>query len=288
MKIKKTFLWVFIILFFLLLPSWIFFISNLAFWPWNNYIFAHSLNKYLAKIFPENEKIQLKKGDYYYRLWEYEKALQQYGKIDCKTDFICSILYYNLGNTYYRLWENSHQITDKLWFWQQSLSGYQKALQIKEDEKTRKNYEFVLKKMNEFIDEMKKKQESEKQPPQLPESSQEDKDTQEKDDTQSNTQELKDENNTPWEEKSQEPQSNASDDNIQPRGPSMKIDENALDTTPELTPEQNDEIQEYIEQLQQEEKNNIHLNKPREQKDILDILRDDFMFEDFGKNNNGW
>ncbi len=287
MKIKKTFLWVFIILFFLVLPSWIFFVSNLAFWPGNNYIFAHSLNKYLAKIFPENEKIQLKKGDYYYRFWEYKKALEQYTKIDCKTDLICSILYYNLGNTYYRLWENTPQITDKLWFWQQALSVYQKALQILEDEKTRKNYEFVLKKMNEFIDEMKKKQELEKQPPQQ-EPSQENQDTQENDSPQPNTEELQDENNNTWEEKSQSPQPNTSDNQIQPRWPSMKIDENALDTVPELTQEQKEEIQKYIEKLQQEEKNNIHLNKPREQKDIFDILRDDFMFEWMKQNQSGW
>ncbi len=107
-----------------------------------------------------------------------------------------------------------------------------------------------------------------------------------------NTQEKSDKNPPSSEkakENSQESQSqDQPSDQIQPRWPSMKIDENALDTVPELTQEQKEEIQKYIEKLQQEEKNNIHLNKPREQKDIFDILRDDFMFEWMKQNQSGW
>lgn len=107
-----------------------------------------------------------------------------------------------------------------------------------------------------------------------------------------NTQEKSDKNPSSSkkpEEKSQEsqPQEQTSDQ-IQPRGPSIKIDENAPESSKELTQEQKEQIQWYIEQLKQEEKNNIHLNKPREQQDIFDILRDDFMFEWMKQNQSGW
>ena len=292
MKIKKTLFWISFLLFFLLLPSGIFFLSNLAFWPGNNYIFSHNLNRHLERFFRNNDKIELKKWDYYYRLWEYQKALEKYTKIDCKIDSLCIILYYNLGNTYYRLWEYSQQSTDKVGFWQHALSTYQKALQLQEDEKTRKNYEFVLKKLNDFMQEMKKKQEekddSQLNPPQ------EEEEKWENETSQTDEKEKEQENETSPssekpEEKSQEsqPQEQTSDQ-IQPRGPSIKIDENAPESSKELTQEQKEQIQWYIEQLKQEEKNNIHLNKPREQQDIFDILRDDFIFGWMKQNQSGW
>lgn len=166
MKIKKTSFFVWIIVFVLLLPSAIFILSNLAFWPGNNYIFSNNMNKYLEKIFPKNEKIQLKKWDYYYRLWEYEKALQTYVKINCKTEEVCFSLSYNLGNTYYRLGENNPYTNEKIWLWQKSLSSYQKALWVKEDENTRKNYEFVLKKLNDLMNDLNKETQPEPEPTQ--------------------------------------------------------------------------------------------------------------------------
>ncbi len=295
MKIKKTLLWIFIILFILLLPSGVFIVSNFAFWPGGNYIFAQNLNKYLEKIFPENEKIQLKKGDYYYRLWEYQKAREKYENIDCKSDTICMILYYNLGNTYYRLWEYIPQDSDKIWFWQEALWAYQKALQIQEDEKTRKNYEFVLKKLNEFIQEVTKKQEEEMkksaqeqswEEPNQPEENGEQKED-EKQEPQKENQKPSAQQDKEQSEESK-PQQDENSQQIQPRGPSIKIDQKALDTVPELTKEQKQEIENYIKELQQEEKSNIHLNKPREQKDIFDILKDDFMFEWMKQNQTGW
>lgn len=288
MKIKKTSFFLWIILFFLLLPTWIFFLSNLAFWPWDNYIFSNNMNVYLEKIFPKNEKIQLKRWDYYYRLWEYEKALQKYVKINCKTQEICFSLSYNLGNTYYKLWEKSLSPNEKISFWQKALSSYQKALEVKEDDHARKNYEFVLKKLNELMDEIQQNiqsnqnqnqpNETQKSDPQENNSQQEESDkTQEEQEQQENSQESGEQ---------EQPQNQT--DETQPRGPSIKIDENAIDETTKLTPDQKEAIEKYIENLQQEEKNNIHLNKPREQRDIYDILREDFMFEDLNKNQSGW
>lgn len=91
-----------------------------------------------------------------------------------------------------------------------------------------------------------------------------------------------------WENTSEENQNNTWEDTPQPRGPSIKIDENALQEAKPLTPEEKQAIELYIKELQEEEKSNVHLNKPRTQRDIFDILKEDFMFEDFGKNKNGW
>lgn len=292
MKIKKTSFFVSIILFVLLLPSMIFILSNLAFWPWNNYIFSNNMNKFLEKIFPKNEKIQLKKWDYYYRLSEYEKALQTYVKINCTTDEVCFLVSYNLGNTYYRLWEKIIETNQKIWFWQKSLSSYQKALQIQEDENTRKNYEFVLKKLNDFMSEL--NQEKQNQQQQSSENNQDNSQSEEKESTQQDQQQQNQQQDESSQESSQdgensqENQTQNQQNQTQPRWPSIKIDENALDETKELSPQEKEAVEAYLKELQEEEKNNIHLNKPREQRDIFDILTDDFSFDNLDKNQNWW
>ncbi len=293
MKIKKTTLFILIIGFFLVLPSIIFFASNLAFWPWNNYIFSHNINKYLEKVFPKSEKLQLKRWDYYYRLSEYEKALQNYAQLDCKSDEICKVLYHNLGNTYYRLWEYSHNNNDKISFWQKALSTYQKSLKIQDEEKTRKNYEFVLKKLNELMEEIKNQQEEKEEQEDEANNWEKQQNEQENEETnwekeQNEQTETEKSGENSWENTSEENQNNTWEDTPQPRGPSIKIDENALQEAKPLTPEEKQAIELYIKELQEEEKSNVHLNKPRTQRDIFDILKEDFMFEDFGKNKNGW
>lgn len=85
--------------------------------------------------------------------------------------------------------------------------------------------------------------------------------------------------------KSQEQQNQTQ---IQPKWPSMKIDEEREDAKNKLSLEEQKQIEDYIEWLKLDEQQNINLNKPQKSNDLFDILRDDFFFEWFDKNENWW
>lgn len=273
MKIKQISIFFSIILCFLLLPSVLFSLSNLAFWPWNNYIFSNHFNRYLEKVFPKSDMLKLKKWDFYYRMGEYQKALSEYLKLNCNTDKKCFTLYHNIGNTYYKLWEYTHNTMEKISFWQQSLVYYQRALDITYDEETKKNYDFVLQKLRKLMDDLKEENELE------PESEENHQPSQETEEQNQNTQES---------ETEEQPEQNQNSQEIQPRGPSIKIDEFSQQAQQWLSDDEKNMIEEYLHQLQEEERQNRELNKPREQRDILDILREDFFFDKFDRNESGW
>jgi hypothetical protein len=94
MKIKRIIFLFFVFVFILLLPSIIFFVSNLFFQK--NFIFANNINKNLELVFKNNDLLKLKKADYYYKISEYEKAYEKYSEIDCNKKYICFILNHNL------------------------------------------------------------------------------------------------------------------------------------------------------------------------------------------------
>ena len=67
----------------------------------------------------------------------------------------------------------------------------------------------------------------------------------------------------------------------------MQIDKKELEFfNREMTVEEKKELEDYINWLTQQEKENLKLNKPKNQKDVFDILKD---FSDwFEKVNNDW
>lgn len=298
MKIKKIIIFIIILVLIIILPTLIFFLSNLAFWPWNNYIFANSINKNLEKVFSKNELLKLKKADYYYRLGEYDKSLENYLKIDCKDDKVCFNLYHNIWNTYYKLSQNQIPDLEKISLLQKSLSYYSKALNIQFDQETKKNYDFVLEKLNELIKKTKEDSKQEEKPKQEESKSEEDKqenqdnkEQENKNDEESENKQTQEnqnsENTNSWETQgnSQEQQNQTQ---IQPKWPSMKIDEEREDAKNKLSLEEQKQIENYIEWLKLDEQQNINLNKPQKSNDLFDILRDDFFFEWFDKNENWW
>lgn len=282
MKIKKIIIWVFFVIFILLIPSFIFFLSNLAFWPWNNYIFANSINKKLEKIFPKNDLIKLKRADYFYKLWEFDKALEKYMELDCLNSENCFILNHNIANTYYKIWEFSLD-QKKLEYWQKSLSHYSKALDNKYNIETKKNYDFVLDKLNKLMEELRKKEQEKPKPEEKQESQKEEEkqesQKEEKKEQDSNTQKEDNENTQSWEEQQEQ---------VIPKWESLKIDETSEKLQKPLSNEDKQEIEKYIEQLKKEEEQNINLNKPKDNRDIFDIFEDDFFFEGFDRNENDW
>lgn len=283
MKIKNIIIWVFFIVFVLLIPSFLFFISNLAFWPWDNYVFANSINKKLEKIFPENDLIKLKRADYFYKLWEYEKALEKYLEVDCFNKETCFILNHNIANTYYKIWEFSPE-NKKLEYRQKSLWHYSKALENKQDIETKKNYDFVLDKLNKLMEEMKKKQEKNQEEQEKQEETKSEDENKKEEKTETNSETPKDDKETQENWESWDEQK----DEIIPKWDSMKIDETSQKLQKPLSKEEKAEIEKYLEQLKNEEEQNINLNKPKDTRDLFDIFKDDLFFEWFDRNENDW
>lgn len=262
MKIKIYTKIIFFILFIVVFPTIIFFVSNFIF-P-QNFIFSNSINNNLSNIFKNNNLLSFKKADYFYKMWDFDKALKKYSEIDCNNKNDCFILHYNIWNTYFKSWENLNN-WDKLDAWQKSLSYYWKALHIYTDIETKKNYNFVFEKVTQLKQKIKKEQSKEKnqEKSEIPE---------EKND------------NKEQEEKNTEP---PKEESMIPKTPSMEISNNKEKSHIPLTEEEKKEITKYLETLKEEEKQNIELNKPQLYEDIYDILEKDFS-PWFWENEKDW
>lgn len=267
MKIKRIIFLFFVFVFILLLPSIIFFVSNLFFQK--NFIFANNINKNLELVFKNNDLLKLKKADYYYKISEYEKAYEKYSEIDCNKKYICFILNHNLWNTAYKIWEKLNNL-DKLNYWQKSLFYYSKALSIKYDEETKKNYDFVLEKLNKLKNEIKKENLKNQSKDNWPKNDQ-------------NTKNNQSNESNDWQNK----QNNWEKNDVSPKWPSIKINDDTKKSYKPLSEEEKKQIEDYLKSLREEEKQNIELNKPQEDRDIFDILQEDF-FTPFDKKEDEW
>lgn len=304
MKIKKSLIIFFVILFALFFPSIVFFVSNLSFVEWN-FITAWKINKYLEKFF-ENDSLNFKNGDYYYRFWEYEKALKEYNKIRCTKQDFCPKLFHNVWNTLYYLWDKKSDL-EKIDFWQRSVDSYLKSLSIKEDKETLHNYEYVKSKLDELLKKMqeekeKKEQEQNKQNDSKKEDSKENNDSWKNDSKDSQNKPDKNNSWKDWEnqEKSQETWSwsnnwqqkegqekqsnwnnssnqsqqsqNTSSWNVIPKWESRWLWWTQDDVWEPLSKEEQERIDDYIKWLKEQEKENMKLNVP--QRDFWDIFGD--------------
>lgn len=249
--------------------------SNVIFWSGNNFIFAYRIQRQLQKFFPKNHELALKNGDYYYRLWEYQKALEVYKSIPCDDDSkLCQTLLYNLGNAYYRVWEKTDDLLAKISFWQDSIKAYSKALNIGFDKDIKGNSDFVLEKLQWLTlpDRSGQKEEDTKEEPdqakeELP-SEEEKKDEDLPSQTETET----------WEHQQE---------SMEQKTPSMKIDATKSWDEISLTPKEVQEIETYLHNLEEQEKQNTPLNHQPKQKDIFDIFNDGF-FNGFDPNDHKW
>lgn len=278
MKIKKILTYIIIVILFIVLPSIVFLWENIVFWPLKNFIFAQNINKNLLKIFPKNNNLLLKSWDYNYRLSNYDKALENYLKIDCNYLKDCFILYHNTANSYYKLWEIQKDKTKKTLFWINSLSFYQKALDIKNDKETKYNYNFVLNKLKDLTN-PNQEQEKNQQPEEEKQQQSQDNEQEEK-----NKQEGKEDKGIDWQ------QQESKEDQIQPKWDSFKIDENALNQWKKLSQEEKEILKWYIQKLKQEEKQNIKLNKEWQifNDDLNDFFNNPLDFDDFKDKWSWW
>ncbi len=203
-------------------------------------------------------------GNDYYRLDQYKEAAEAFSQIQ-SYDWL-----YNAGNAFYKFWEEIWTIEEKIALWEQSLEFYQQSMTQKRTLDAEQNSEFVRWKLDELLQQQKEEQEKQEE--------QEESENQEKTE-QSQQQESQEED---WDETWEQQQENnqwesweESQDIIpQPRGEQYKLWEQS--ELWDLTPEQEAEIERYIDDLKKQEKQNQRFfNKsmePSSSRDIFDAF----------------
>lgn len=114
---------------------------------YNNYKTANNLqNNVILKYNIANT--YYKQNDFQKALTFYNYALSESPNCEKEPDF-CFLNYHNIWNTYYRLWEKNNDWEQKKSLRNQAITSYKKALNIKHDQETKENLEFVQKKLDE-------------------------------------------------------------------------------------------------------------------------------------------
>jgi len=155
---KKIF--IFILVLFLLLNSF----SIYAFYNnfiWNTFYKKENFSEAI-KYFSNSHNIywEYNKANSLYKEKKYKDAVKIYKSILTKQkNEINFRLNHNVWNWFYRIWEEEKDSIKKIKFWKEAIKYYLKALEIKFDEETNKNLEFVQNK----IKQENKKQEDKKQ-----------------------------------------------------------------------------------------------------------------------------
>lgn len=166
----------------------------------------------------------------YYRLKDYEKAIEQFLLISNKDNKELAFRsFHNLWNTYYRYWKQNEETKKEKYL--TAINYYEKALEISFDEETKANRDFVLNKIKEDEEQ---KQNEEEQKEEL-------KNNKEKEDkTEQNNEEEESEKNQ-WEKSSE----------------NSEKDEWSKDWTKENWQNEEKENNEIEERISQEDKNEL-------------------------------
>lgn len=202
------------------------------------------------------------KANSLYKQQNYEEGIKEYKSIlTDKKNELNFRLNHNIWNSFYRIWESNEDIEIKIKNWQESVNFYTDALNIKYDEQTKQNLEFVLKKIKEN------------------KSEEEDKDNkQNKDDSQNS-----DNQENTWSWTSQEDNSSESWSWNTNKSSWETDNENKWENN--LSDEQIQALKQYEEALKEEQKNNTDsFNKVYEESNTNDIF-DNFFNDPFFNND---
>ncbi len=187
-------------------------------------------------------------------------------------------LFHNLWNAFFKLWESMIKKDDIIKYRKESLLFYERSLELEERQKTRENYEFVKSKLQELEDEDKSEEEkddTQKQNGSGKQNSEEKKEWDEKDEKEKNSNEKQQEQ---WEN---------SDSTQNARAEKYKLSWN--EKLESITNEEEKAIQDYIENLkQQQQQNQQFFNKRSDDtnKDIIDSILEDWF--NFDNNFDNW
>ena len=267
---RINFFWIFLkYLWFFLLILIFFLLTNYKFLLWNYY---------------NNKWIELYNNlNYSWALIQHEKALSSLENED---------ILYNIWNDYFKYWEWIENTKVKIDNYIKSLDSYSWSLNIKYDEKTKENYDYVLNKLNE----LKIEQEEENND----EENKDWKDEEEKgENEEKNNKEWKDE-----EENNNSKENNKTKENIDEENENLEEnwtlswsentwswaelhwdDKNIEEwlKQPEFTQKQLQEIEKYLEKLKNDEvKNQQYFNKSNDsQNDPNDFFNNFFENDPF-------
>lgn len=278
-KINKKYT---VLLLVLLLFLAVLFNANNFLWFINNASWNYYFNKWEYKEALNYHK-KVKDNDYnlwgdYYKLKEYNNSIKSYEKTLSNTGKKEDLkVNYNLWNAYFKYWELDPDTEKKINSREKSLENYKIILDKKEDKKTRENYLYVKKK----LDELKKSQDEKKE---SSEDSQNGQDSNNENNSWSDNKDKKEENkqdkDSKWNEENNE-KNNSEDKKSNEDSQNNKDSQNK---EKELSEEQERELREYNEQLKQEQKNywnNFWKKSSEKSDDLFDIINQDPFFWDF-------
>lgn len=157
---NKKIIFIFIVSFLLLN---IIFLKDFFYNSYSNYLFSNKDFSWAINNFSKTWNIYwtYNLANSLYKQKKYQEWVKEYLSIlwDEKTEFNFRINH-NLWNSYYKLWEQKSD-EEKVKFFEKSVSHYRKALDIKYNEETKNNLDFVLDKIKKLQE--KSKQEQQKQ-----------------------------------------------------------------------------------------------------------------------------
>jgi len=217
--------------------------------------------EYHEKVHGESKYFSL--GNDYYRLGDLEKSLEYFSYLDTAESL------YNGGNIMYMFGEESSDIEEKKSLWNQSLRFYMQSLEKKNSQKTQENHDFVERKLEELLEEQEQGQGSEEENEEESEENQGDSGDEQRSESEEETagEEAEGESEEPeWQEW-------WSEDNPIPqeRWEEYKLSEGS--ETPSLTPQEEADLENYIDRLKEEEKRNQrYFNKTEQESSSNDIF----------------
>ena len=129
---------------------------------WNN-LFEKKWYIDAEKNFSKSKNIfwAYNKANSLYKQWKFSNAAKEYFSIlsEDKNEMNFN-LNHNIWNSYYRIWEKSEKTEEKKAYREKSVEYYEKALDVKYNEETKKNLEFVLNKIKKLWEDKNKKEEN--------------------------------------------------------------------------------------------------------------------------------
>jgi len=224
--------------------------------------------EYHEKVHGESKYFSL--GNDYYRLGDLEKSLEYFSYLDTAESL------YNGGNIMYMFGEESSDIEEKKSLWNQSLRFYMQSLEKKNSQKTQENHDFVERKLEELLEEQEQGQGSEEENEEESEENQGDSgNAQESDPEERGEEEVSEWEQTEAGNEASEWQEwewwNQDTPIPQPRWEEYKLSE--ASEAPSLTPQEEADLENYIDRLKEEEKRNQrHFNKNEQDSSSNDIF----------------
>ena len=279
-----------LLLIILIIPSFIFLYSNIEFKN-NKFYLSNKINYYLEIFFRDNRKLELARANFFYKSWRFDDARKIYEKYKCNSKKECFILNHNMWNNYYYNNTVIDDLDERINLLELSLQSFLNALDIKYDEETKYNYEYVLKQLEKLkkekeLEELRQLAQNdgrmETPPPWMQNPNQDWNNWKEWEENWENWNNWEKnwkenwENWNNWQNKWKDLDDNWNEDDLEivERWPRRWIWWTQEEAYIPLTSEEKKELENFLRQLEADERNYRHLNKPQRWNIPYDFLND--------------